>query len=331
MISCRSFKLIIFSFISFNAVILWGCKTADPHTSALQSVNITESEMISYRLNPKNSLPVHEYTTIEVFPGERICDLVSRMEKKGFFSSGSFEKASENFHLSFFYQGRPPPVHDSRRLEGLFVPGSYRIRNLIKNSNSTLPDHKDGIKNAEIIIKTLLEHTLERFANLEYTRGISPYELLILASVVEKEDVYDSQTALVASVFWNRFRGGGKLGSCPTVEYALGYHRLFLLNSDLEDSKDSPWNTYYYRGLMPTPICFVSDHTLMETINAKQTNFYYMVMDWSRGTITPASSYEAHKKNVASARSNTIKAYGETLLRKRMDNYYYDYLKKNSQ
>jgi UPF0755 protein len=69
---------------------------------------------------------------------------------------------------------------------------------------------------------------------------------------VEKESVKKENFEEVASVFFNRMRTGQTLGSCPTVEYALGYHRPFLLESDVRIQ--SPYNVYRNKGLPPTPI-----------------------------------------------------------------------------
>jgi len=100
---------------------------------------------------------------------------------------------------------------------------------------------------------------------------LTPYQQLILASIVEKEDIAGKNYDLVASVFLNRLTWGDCLASCPTVEYALGYHRAFLTRYDI--SIPSPYNVYLRKGLPPTPICFFSDRALQAVRNARQSTY----------------------------------------------------------
>ncbi len=83
--------------------------------------------------------------------------------------------------------------------------------------------------------------------------GLSPFDALILASIVEREAASDAERDLVAGVFINRLRIGMRLESCATVQYAQGEVREVLLYRDLEI--ESPYNTYRNSGLPPGPIC----------------------------------------------------------------------------
>ncbi len=83
--------------------------------------------------------------------------------------------------------------------------------------------------------------------------GLTPFQGVILASIVEREAVADVERDRIAGVFLNRLRTGMRLESCATVQYALGEVRERLLYSDLE--VESPYNTYRHQGLPPGPIC----------------------------------------------------------------------------
>jgi len=83
--------------------------------------------------------------------------------------------------------------------------------------------------------------------------GLSPFQAVILASIVEREAASDLERDLIAGVFINRLRRGMRLESCATVQYALGEVREQLLYRDLEI--ESPYNTYRHLGLPPGPIC----------------------------------------------------------------------------
>jgi len=104
----------------------------------------------------------------------------------------------------------------------------------------------------------------------------SPYDLLILASIVEKETGLASERPFIASVFINRLRQGMRLQTDPTVIYGLG--ESFdgdLRRRDL--SSDSPYNTYKISGLPPTPIALPSQNALLAVVTAPETDYLYFV------------------------------------------------------
>ena len=89
--------------------------------------------------------------------------------------------------------------------------------------------------------------------------GLSVYQAVILASIVERESIQDEEMTLIASVFLNRLNIGMTLGSDPTIQYALGFDSVqntwWKNPLSLADLKfDSPYNTYIYAGLPPAPI-----------------------------------------------------------------------------
>lgn len=104
----------------------------------------------------------------------------------------------------------------------------------------------------------------------------SPKELLILASVVEKETGQASDRPMVAAVFSNRLKIGMPLQSDPTVIYGLGESYDGNLHKvDLQT--DTPWNTYVRRGLPPTPIAMPGKQALLATAHPASSNALYFV------------------------------------------------------
>jgi UPF0755 protein len=104
----------------------------------------------------------------------------------------------------------------------------------------------------------------------------TPYELLILGSIVEKETGRASDRALVAAVFVNRLNLNMPLQTDPTVIYGIG--SKFdgnLRKADLR--KDSPYNTYMRKGLPPTPIAMPSKESLMAVIRPAKSDAVYFV------------------------------------------------------
>ena len=111
-------------------------------------------------------------------------------------------------------------------------------------------------------------------------QGLTIYEAVTLASIVQRESVVAEEQPLIASVFLNRLAAGQKLESDPTVQYALGYDEAGgtwwknpLTYADLE--VDSPYNAYLYPGLPPTPISNPSLGALQAVAFPAQTPYYY--------------------------------------------------------
>ncbi len=110
----------------------------------------------------------------------------------------------------------------------------------------------------------------------------NPYEMLILASIVEKETGVAAERAKVASVFINRLKAKMKLQTDPTVIYGMGENYSGnIRKKDLEMS--TPYNTYVIDGLPPTPIAMPSESALQAVANPEKTDFYYFVADGSGG------------------------------------------------
>lgn len=104
----------------------------------------------------------------------------------------------------------------------------------------------------------------------------SPYEALILASIIEKETGKDADRPLVASVFTNRMRIGMRLQTDPTVIYGLGdKFDGNLRKVDLQT--DTPYNSYTRDGLPPTPIAFPGRASLRAAVNPPRSDFLYFV------------------------------------------------------
>ncbi len=111
-------------------------------------------------------------------------------------------------------------------------------------------------------------------------QGLSVYEAVTLASIVQREAVVAGEQPQIASVFLNRLAAGMRLESDPTVQYALGYNAVQnswwtnpLSLADLQF--DSPFNTYVYAGLPPSPIANPSLGALQAVAYPAQTPYYF--------------------------------------------------------
>ena len=123
-----------------------------------------------------------------------------------------------------------------------------------------------------------LQHYLEsswaqRSPNLPYK---SAYELLIAASILEKEASIPEERRLIGGIICNRLRKHMFLQMDPTVIYALGSdYKGTLSKADLH--KDSPYNTYLYKGLPPTPIAMVGKEAIDAAAHPASTDYLYFV------------------------------------------------------
>ncbi|HET9326260.1 MAG TPA: endolytic transglycosylase MltG [Candidatus Eisenbacteria bacterium] len=139
--------------------------------------------------------------------------------------------------------------------------------------------------------------------------GLSLYELLTLASIVEAEAVMDDERPRIARVYLNRLEQGMKLQADPTVGYALGRGprvRLFYKNLRV----DSPFNTYLHAGLPPGPICNPGRASIESVLNPTERSreLYFVARGGGRHLF--AETYQQHLANIRLVRS--LKAPGDT-------------------
>ncbi len=134
--------------------------------------------------------------------------------------------------------------------------------------------------------------------------GLTPYDGLVLASLIEREAKLDIDRDLISSVIYNRLGEGMLLQIDATVIYALGQNPGRVLESDLEI--DSPWNTYKVAGLPPTPIGGVRQASLNAAAQPAETGFFFYVLATEEGLHAFAETFDEHQANIAEARANGI-------------------------
>lgn len=134
------------------------------------------------------------------------------------------------------------------------------------------------------------------------SNGLSKKEVVILASIVERESRNEEERPIIAGILLKRWREGISLGADATVQYALGYSseentwwRKTLTEEDLQI--DSPYNTRKNTGLPPSPICNPSLSSIRAVINPKETLFYYYLHD-SDGKVHYAETFQEHQQNI---------------------------------
>ena len=112
-------------------------------------------------------------------------------------------------------------------------------------------------------------------------RGLTRYQILILASIIESETPVDSERTIVSSVYHNRLRKNWRLDADPTVIYGLGGLDRPLYRRDLR--KQTPYNTYMHRGLPPTPINSPGIAAIRAALYPAETDYFFFVADRTGG------------------------------------------------
>src|SRR5690606_5030053 len=125
----------------------------------------------------------------------------------------------------------------------------------------------------------------------------TPYQALILASIIEKETGHGPERTRVAGVFVNRLRLGMMLQTDPTVIYGMGErYQGRIRRADLQT--DTPWNTYTRAGLPPTPIAAAGRAALLAAVQPERHKYLYFVSR-GNGTSEFSANLAEHNRNVA--------------------------------
>lgn len=185
----------------------------------------------------------------------------------------------------------PGYVPEGNTAEGLLFPGEYRIRRDIT---------------AQALVQTFVDKFTEQvptsYLKQVKSSGITPYQAIILASIVQRETYAAEERPIMASVFYNRLAKRMRLETDPTVQYALGYNVSWgwwkspLEASDLEIQ--SAYNTYLINGLPPAPIANPDLASIQAVVAPEQTEYlYFRAKCDGSGEHVFAISYEEHVAN----------------------------------
>ncbi len=177
--------------------------------------------------------------------------------------------------------------------EGYLFPDTYRIP-----ANGTPED----------LISRMLDNMASKIPpnalELAAAQGYTFYDILTIASIVEREAVVAAERPTIASVYLNRLGEGMYLQADPTVQYAMGHQTdtgqwwKTPVTLDEYSQVNSPYNTYMNPGLPPGPIANPGASSIMATLQPEQTEFLFFMGCGGEGEHLFAVDYDTHQRNV---------------------------------
>lgn len=184
------------------------------------------------------------------------------------------------------------------KLEGLLLPETFNVE-----------PKDDEAKILERMVTSFDETAISLgYDDAQAKVGVTPYEAIVVASLVERETRFDEERARVASVIYNRLKKGMLLQVDATVIYALGKsadRNVRVLFKDLE--VDSPYNTYKVKGLPPTPIAAPGKASLEAAVNPEPGPFLFYVVTEKDGRHSFATTEAEHAANIRKAQANGVR------------------------
>ncbi len=184
---------------------------------------------------------------------------------------------------------------DSANLEGFLFPSTYQF---------ALDDDE------ETVISRLVDAfdaaaDAEGLTNANAKVGVTPYQALIIASLIEREAKIDVDRGKVAQVIYNRLAAKQALQIDATLIYGMGGKVDRVLFEDLE--KDGPYNTYTRKGLPPTPIASPGRESIRAALNPTPGDWLYYVVIDAQGNHAFAKTFQEHRRNIKLAERNGVR------------------------
>ncbi|MGH7358669.1 MAG: endolytic transglycosylase MltG [Acidimicrobiia bacterium] len=221
-------------------------------------------------------------------PGLTLEDIAARVGKLPGLSAERFLEVAGSGAVRSKYQ---PTGEDD--LEGLLYPDTYFVS---KNQ-----DEEDII---ELLVETFDEKATAAGLQDAPSVGLTPYEAVIVASLIQNESGIPEELPQVSAVIQNRLEDRELLQIDYTLCYAKGGCPPEPTNADKRI--DSPYNTYRYPGLPPTPISSVTEATIRAAVSPADVDYKFYVLTDEEGHHAFAETLNEHERNIADARERGV-------------------------
>lgn len=256
------------------------------------SPNMTLDQISKELQQGGSAEPLDDASKLTIPEGYDVDQIASLVAKKTDFKKEDFIKVIKDDKFFDQLKAQYPDLltdagnaKDVRyRLEGYLFPATYNV-------------HKS--KSLEDLVTQMVDTTnqvLTPYYSQIKEKGMTVQEVMTLASLVEKEGVTQSDRKNIAQVFFNRIATGMPLQSDISILYALGEHKEFVYNKDLE--VDSPYNLYKNTGYGPGPFDNPSQEAILAVLDPTDNDYVYFVADISTGKVYYAKTYEEHMELV---------------------------------
>lgn len=220
-----------------------------------------------------------EEKTLRIIEGWSIAQVADYLKNQGFQSSGVILQNTLNDwggQLPFFKN-----MPRGASLEGFYFPDTYRVFADTQTEDVT----QKALSNFEKKVMPIMPAEIS---------GEKIYEIVTLASIVEKEVSTDEDRAMVADIFQRRIKTGMPLQSDATVNYVTGKN---MLQATLEDTRvNSAYNTYRVQGLPPGPICNPGLSSIRAVLYPKANDYLFFLTTKDERVIY-SKTFDEHVKN----------------------------------
>ena len=248
-------------------------KHIDPGTYEL-STNFDYRALVKKMQVGTGAMVTTKVTIPEGFSMEQI---FRRLEKEDVCSYEDLMNAAANYQYNYSFLDEAQ-LGNASRLEGFLFPDTYEFY--------------QGMQASSAINKFLVNfhnRLTKEMMDIASQRGFTLQQMVTIASMIEKEAANDEERALISSVIYNRMNQGMPLQIDSTIMYVLPEHGDVLTHE--ETQIDSPYNTYMYTGLPPTPIANPGLASINAALRPTQTNYMYYALDAETGTHQFFTSY----------------------------------------
>jgi len=265
-------------------------------SSLEKEYNLSDTWWIKFRYIFKED-PIIKAGRYNIFPNTSISELIERFEDgdvqlfklaiiEGTVAKNNLnnlEKIIEDEKLNFDV---PQSVKDIFAEEALLMPDTYFF--------SDQQDLVQVLSNSKLYLEDYLK---DSWAQRSKDNPLeTPYQALVLASIIEREALLRSEQEKIASVFLSRLKIDMKLQADPTSSYGFYGEYGKKIGRAVLDNKN-PYNTYQNKGLPPGPICYPSKGAIDAAIKSSPGEFYYFVARGD-GSHVFSKTYEEHNKAV---------------------------------
>lgn len=224
--------------------------------------------------------PEESVVRVVIPEGFTVEDIGETLEKNNLVSKQEFCEAAKDF-APYDYMKEALQHKDIKyAAEGFLFPDTYDF------------DRGYTAKQImEIMVNNFDKKITPQMREQAQAENLSIYELINMASLVEKEAKFEEDRPIIADVFFKRLAQGMMLQSDATIQYALSEHKEEF---SIEDTKhDSPYNTYQHEGLPPGPIGNPGIASINAVLNPAHTDYMYFVAD-SEGHNHYSVTYDEH-------------------------------------